>query len=155
MSYILQSALPVCDWEVVVVEPGVAVCVVAAPLRFPDVHVWVDVNVLGQRDGSDVVPDLEARGVFVEGWVLCDDLVGYFCAVLVMSVFAPSSCRGRSRSCLPVLIAQSINHRNLQPHIHTIALINLINHLNSISQSDKIESHALHLTQNILDARPL
>lgn len=95
MSYILQSALPVCDWEVVVVEPGVAVCVVATPLRFADVHVWVDVDVLGQRDGGDVVPDLEACGVFVEGWVFGDNLVGNLCAVLVMLVFASSSCRGR------------------------------------------------------------
>jgi hypothetical protein len=29
-----------------------------------------------------VVPDLEACGVFVEGWVFGDDFVCYFCAVL-------------------------------------------------------------------------
>ena len=84
--YVLEPTLPVCDGEVVVVEPGIAVCIVAAPLGFADVHVRVDVNVLGQGNLGDVVPDLEAGSVFVEGWVFCYNLVGDLCAFVDVSI---------------------------------------------------------------------
>lgn len=83
LSYVLETAFPICDGEVVVVEPGVTICVVAAPLCFTDVHVRMDEDVLGLGDLSNVVPDLEAGGVFVERRVLGNDLVGHLGAVLM------------------------------------------------------------------------
>lgn len=87
LGYVLKTTLPVRDGEVVVVEPGVTICVVAAPLCFADVHVRMDEDVLGLGDLSNVVPDLEAGGVFVESRVLSDDLVGYLGAVFMLVWF--------------------------------------------------------------------
>ena len=83
LGYVLETAFPVCDGEVVVVEPGVTICIIAAPLCFTDVYVRMDEDVLGLGDLSNVVPDLEAGGVSVESRVLGDDFVGYLGAVLM------------------------------------------------------------------------
>lgn len=83
LGYVLKTTLPVCDGEVVVVEPSVTICVVAAPLCFTDMYVRMDEDVLGLGDLSNVVPDLEASGVFGESRVLGDYLVGHLGAVLM------------------------------------------------------------------------
>lgn len=84
LGYVLETAFPICDGEVVVVEPGVTICVVAAPLCFADVHIGVNEDVLGLGDLSNVVPDLEAGSVFVESRILGNDLVGHLGAVLML-----------------------------------------------------------------------
>lgn len=53
-----ESALPVCDAEVGVAEPGVAVCVAAAPFSFGDMVVEVDVDFLDVRFCCDGIEDL-------------------------------------------------------------------------------------------------
>ena len=50
----------------------------------------MDVDIFGESDLSDVIPDFETSGVFIESWVLCDNLFGYFGAVSDIS-FVPSS----------------------------------------------------------------
>jgi hypothetical protein len=68
----------VCGVEVDVVEPGVAVCVGAAPLCFSHVDVWGDEDAFCGGEGGDVGPDFETGRLGCPVGVFGDDFVGDF-----------------------------------------------------------------------------
>ena len=130
---VLQSAMPILDGEVVVIKPRVSVCVVAAPLCLSNVHIRVDVHASLQRCFSNVIPDLEATGVLRPALVLCHHL---FCDLGA------------------VLVAQGGDHRNLERNIATVALVDLVHHLNGVSKANKVEANTLDQVKDVLHRTP-
>jgi len=123
-----EAAAPVGGVEIEVIEPGVAVDVGAAPLRFSDVDVGADKDTLGRSNASDVAPDLEACGLGSPAGVLLDDFVGDFGAIYV---------------------AKGVNHGDFKRHVFAVAIVDLVDHFNGVAHANVIEAHARNVVQDL------
>lgn len=128
-----KAAPPVGCVEVVVVEPGVAIGVGAAPLCLSNVHVRADKDAFGSGNASDIAPDLEASGLRSPTWVFLNDLVGDFSTVDV---------------------SKGIDHGDLERHIFAVAIVDLVDHLDGVAHADVIPANALDVIENLFCRSP-
>jgi hypothetical protein len=100
-GYVREAALPGCGGELHVVEPGVAVGVRAAPLRFACVDVGADEYAFCGGEACDVGPDFEACCLCCPAGIASDDFVGDFCAAWGLVC----GCGGLGEGGIPVHVA--------------------------------------------------
>lgn len=83
----------------------------AAPLCFVDVDIRVDKNILCRSGGGDCIPDLEASRVLGPAGVFLNDLLGDLGSIDV---------------------AQAVDHGDLERNVHSLTIVDLIDHLDSV-----------------------
>lgn len=95
-----------------IIEPGILIFVTATPLCLPYVQIGMDEQAFRMCKTDDIIPDLETSGLRCPIRVMFDYIIGGFGAILE---------------------SKGHNHRHLQRNVFAVAVIDLINHLESVA----------------------
>lgn len=127
ISHVRKTACPICRREICIVPPGVAIKGIAAPRGFGDMIIQVDVDLLLCSFGSNRIINLKTCSAVAKRGIIRNHTL---------------------KHTRPILHSQRIRKGRPDRHIRHIVVVDLINQLGGIGETNRVHAQTFDFGDN-------